>query len=43
MQHVGYTCEKTIVPEPLGIVDEDVAGIQEEIDALYRRKQNLKT
>ncbi len=36
MKHIGYTREKTVKPEPLGTAEEDVAKLQEKIDAIRR-------
>ena len=38
MKHIGYTREKTVLPEPLGTVEADAAKLQDKIDALRRRK-----
>lgn len=38
MKHVGYTREKTVEPQPLGTVEADAAKLQEQIDALRRKK-----
>ena len=38
MQHIGYTREKTVAPQPLGSAEADAAKIQEKIDALRRRE-----
>lgn len=37
MKHIGYTREKTVKPQPLGTAEEDVAKLQEKIDALRRQ------
>lgn len=37
MKHIGYTREKTVLPEPLGNVEADIAKLQEQIDALRRK------
>jgi lysophospholipase L1-like esterase len=37
MQHIGYTRERTVLPQPLGSVETDAANLQEKIDALRRR------
>ncbi|HEY3787598.1 MAG TPA: SGNH/GDSL hydrolase family protein [Urbifossiella sp.] len=37
MKHIGYTREKTVMPEPLGTTEADAAKIQEKIDALRRQ------
>lgn len=36
MQHVGYTREKTVAPQPLGNAAADAAKIREKIDAIKR-------
>ena len=36
MKHIGYTREKTVMPEPLGMTETDAAKLQEKIDALRR-------
>jgi hypothetical protein len=38
MQHIGYTREKIVAPQPLGETEADAAKIQEKIDALRRGK-----
>ena len=38
MRHTGYTREKTVEPGPLGSAEADAAKLQEQIDALRRRK-----
>lgn len=38
MKHIGYTREKTVKPEPLGTAEADAAKVQEQIDALRRKK-----
>jgi lysophospholipase L1-like esterase len=38
MKHVGYTREKTVEPQPLGTAETDAAKLQEQIDALRRKK-----
>ena len=38
MNHIGYTREKTVTPQPLGTTETDAAAIQEKIDALRRQK-----
>jgi GDSL-like Lipase/Acylhydrolase family len=38
MKHVGYTREKTIIPQPLGTAEADAAKFQVKIDALRRKK-----
>jgi hypothetical protein len=38
MKHVGYTREKTVEPGSLGTVEADVAKLQEQINALRRKK-----
>lgn len=38
MQHIGYTREKTVPPQPLGSAEAEEAKIQEEIDALRRHE-----
>lgn len=38
MKHVGYTREKTVEPQPLGTAEADAAKLQEQIDALRRKK-----
>jgi phospholipase/lecithinase/hemolysin len=38
MQHIGYTREKTVEPQPLGTVEEDAAKVQEKIDSMRRQK-----
>jgi len=38
MKHVGYTREKTVKPEPLGTAETDAKKLQEQIDALRRKK-----
>jgi lysophospholipase L1-like esterase len=38
MKHIGYTREKTVEPQPLGTAEADVAKLQEQIDALRRKK-----
>jgi len=37
MQHIGYTREKTVAPQPLGTTEAEVAKLQEKIDALRRK------
>jgi lysophospholipase L1-like esterase len=37
MKHIGYTREKTVRPEPLGTAEEDVAKLQEKVDAIRRK------
>ena len=37
MNHIGYTREKKVDPQPLGTTEEDAAKIQEKIDALRRK------
>ncbi len=39
MQHIGYTREKIVTPQPLGDADTKAAEIQKEIDALRQQKQ----
>jgi lysophospholipase L1-like esterase len=36
MQHIGYTREKTVTPQPLGDTEAEAARIQKTIDALRR-------
>jgi lysophospholipase L1-like esterase/pimeloyl-ACP methyl ester carboxylesterase len=36
MKHIGYTREKTVVPEPLGTAEADATKFQEKINALRR-------
>ena len=43
MQHVGYTREKTVPPQPLGTVESDAAKLQEKIDALRRAMKPKRT
>ena len=38
MQHIGYTREKTVPPQPLGNTEVEEAKIQEKIDVLRRQK-----
>lgn len=38
MRHVGFTREVTVEPQPLGTAEADAARVQEEIDALRRKK-----
>lgn len=38
MKHVGYTREKKVEPAPLGTTEADAAKVQEQIDALRRKK-----
>ena len=38
MKHIGYTREKTVEPQPLGTAEADAAKLQEQIDALRRKK-----
>jgi lysophospholipase L1-like esterase len=38
MNHVGYTREKTVMPQPLGDTETQAARLQEKIDALRRQK-----
>jgi lysophospholipase L1-like esterase len=38
MKHVGYTREATVTPQPLGTAEVDAAKLQDEIDALRRKK-----
>jgi lysophospholipase L1-like esterase len=38
MKHVGYTREKSVEPQPLGTVEADAAKLQEQIDAIRRKK-----
>lgn len=38
MKHVGYTREKKVEPGPLGTAEADAAKLQEQIDALRRKK-----
>jgi lysophospholipase L1-like esterase len=38
MNHIGYTREKTVAPQPLGNVETEAAKLQEKIDALRRRE-----
>jgi lysophospholipase L1-like esterase len=38
MRHVGYTREATVKPQPLGTAEADAANLQDEIDALRRKK-----
>ena len=38
MKHVGYTREKKVEPAPLGTAEADAAKVQEQIDALRRKK-----
>ena len=38
MNHIGYTREKTVTPQPLEATEVDVAKLQERIDALRRAK-----
>jgi len=38
MNHIGYTREKTVAPQPLGDTETDAGKIQEKIDALRRQK-----
>jgi len=38
MKHVGYTREKKVEPETLGTTETDAAKLQEQIDALRRKK-----
>lgn len=37
MNHIGYTRENTVKPEPLGTAEADTARLQEKIDAIRRR------
>jgi hypothetical protein len=37
MNHIGYTREKTVAPQPLGDTEIRAAKIQEHIDLLKRR------
>lgn len=37
MKHIGYTREKTVMPEPLGTIESDVAQLQQKINALRRQ------
>ncbi len=37
MQHIGYTRERTVAPQPLGSTEADATAIQQKIDALRRR------
>lgn len=37
MQHIGYTREKTVAPQPLGDTESEAAKMQEKIDALRHR------
>lgn len=36
MSHIGYTRERTVEPQPLGTTEDEVAKLQERIDALRR-------
>jgi lysophospholipase L1-like esterase len=38
MKHVGYTREKTVEPQPLGKSETEAAQLQEQIDALRRKR-----
>jgi len=38
MKHIGYTREKTVEPQPLGTAEADAAKLQQQIDALRRKK-----
>jgi len=38
MQHIGYTRERTVPPQPLGDAEAEAAKLQHEIDALRRSK-----
>jgi lysophospholipase L1-like esterase len=38
MKHVGYTREKKVEPGPLGTTEADAMKVQEQIDALRRKK-----
>ena len=38
MQHIGYTREKTVEPQPLGDTETEAAKMREKIDALRRQK-----
>ena len=38
MTHIGYTREKKVEPQPLGTAEADAAKLQEQIDALRRKK-----
>lgn len=38
MQHVGYTREKTVEPQPLGDTETEAGTMQRQIDALRRQK-----
>lgn len=36
MKHIGFTRERTVLPQPLGSTEAEVAKLQEKIDALRR-------
>ena len=38
MQHIGYTREKKVEPQPLGNTEDEAAKVREKIDALRRAK-----
>jgi len=38
MMHAGYTREQTVKRDPLGIVERNVARLQEKINVLRRSK-----
>ena len=38
MQHIGYTREKVVTPQPLGDTETEAAKIQSKMDALRRQK-----
>ncbi len=38
MQHIGYTREKTVAPQPLGDAEKEAAEMQAKIDVLRRKK-----
>lgn len=38
MQHIGYTREKTVEPQPLGDTEEKAAKLREKIDALKKER-----
>ncbi|MDB4681854.1 hypothetical protein OAE78_02120, partial [Akkermansiaceae bacterium] len=38
MNHIGYTREKVVTPQPLGETEKEVAKMQAEIDAMRKEK-----
>jgi lysophospholipase L1-like esterase len=42
MEHIGYTREKNVPPQPLGNVETGAAEIQDEIDALRRHESTRR-